>query len=293
MQPFRMCDIVLGSTGTRLANRVSGGVYVKPVVRSLSVVLALLLLGSCGSSGGIGGGSISLDEEWQLGNQMAAQVAQQVHIVNDPQALAYIRDVGERLHAQTPVANRPFEFEIVDDPSVNAFSIPGGHIYVNSGLIGTAGKADELAAVLAHEISHVVARHVIKQAEKQQEISAIGSILLGQNPGALQSLVAEVVAGGAMARFSRADEKQADDMGLDLMSRAGFDPHGMLDFFQRLLALQQGGNSSVARFFADHPGTQDRIDDINGKIAKMPKTSGIVDEPEFQAIRGRFPTNAR
>lgn len=284
-----MCDIVLRSTGMRLANRESGGVFVKPV-RSLSVVVALLFLAGCGSGGGLGGGSsVSLDEEWQLGNQMAAQVAQQIHIVNDPQALAYLRDVGERLHAQTPVANRPFEFEIVDDPSVNAFSIPGGHVYVNSGLIGTAGKADELAAVLAHEISHVVARHVIKQAEKEQEISAIGSILLGQNPGALQTLVAQVVAGGAIARFSRADEKQADDMGLDLMVRAGYDPHGMLDFFQRLLALQQGGNNSVSRFFADHPGTQDRIDDISGRINKMSKTSGIVDEPEFQAIRGHFP----
>ena len=261
----------------------------KPVVRSFSVVVALLFLASCGSGGGVVGGSISLDEEWQLGNQMAAQVAQQVHIVNDPQAQAYLRKIGEQLHMQTPIANRPFEFEIVDDPSVNAFSIPGGHVYVNSGLIGTAGKANELAAVLAHEISHITARHVIKQAEQQQEISAIGSILLGQNPGALQTLVAQVLAGGAMARFSRADEKQADDMGLDLMTRAGFDPHGMLDFFQRLLTLQQSGSNAAARFFADHPGTQDRIDDISGRISKMSKTSGVVDEPDFQAIRSHFP----
>ncbi|HEV8433150.1 MAG TPA: M48 family metallopeptidase [Thermoanaerobaculia bacterium] len=265
----------------------------KPV-RSLSVVVALLFLAGCGSGRGIGGGSISLDEEWQLGNQMAAQVAQQVHIVNDPQADAYLRKIGEQLHAQTPnnIATRPFEFEIVDDPSVNAFSIPGGHVYVNSGLIGTAGKADELAAVLAHEISHITARHVIKQAEQQQEISALGSILLGQNPGALQSLVAQVLAGGAMARFSRADEKQADDMGLDLMTKAGFDPHGMLDFFQRLLALDKSGNSAASRFFADHPGTQDRIDDISGRINKMGRTSGIVDEPDFQAIRAHFPNAA-
>jgi predicted Zn-dependent protease len=259
--------------------------------------VALLFLANCGSSsrGLSGGSSVSLDEEWQLGNQMAAQVAQQVHIVNDPQALAYLRDAGELLHAQTPVATatRPFEFEIVDDPSVNAFSIPGGHVYVNSGLIGTAGKADELAAILAHEISHVAARHVIQQVEKQQQISTIRAILLGQNPGALQTLVAQVLAGGAMARFSRADEKQADDMGLDLMTKAGFDPHGMLDFFQRLLALSNGGNGSVSRFFADHPGTQDRIDDITGRISKITKKTGVVDEPEFQVIRGHFSNAAR
>lgn len=251
----------------------------KPVARSLSVVVTLLFLASCGSSAGAaksGRGLISLDEEWQLGEQMAAQVAKQAHIVNDPQALVYLRKIGEQLHMQTPtsIANRPFEFEIIDDPSVNAFSIPGGHIYVTSGLIGTAAKADELAAVMAHEISHIVARHVAKQASQQQDVSA---------------LVAQALSGGAMGRFSRADEKEADEKGFDLMVRAGFDPHGMLDVYQRLLALQQGGNGAVSRFFADHPGAQDRMDDVKGKIAKLTKTSGIVDEPDFQAVHTRYP----
>ncbi|HEX7190973.1 MAG TPA: M48 family metallopeptidase [Thermoanaerobaculia bacterium] len=263
------------------------------MVRSLSVVVALLLLASCGSTPrGVVSGPISLDQEWQLGNQMAALVARQVHIVNDPQALTYLRDAGERLHAQTPtpIANRPFEFEIVDDPSVNVFSIPGGHIYVNSGLIGTAGKADELAAALAHEISHHVARHVIKKVEKQLDVKTINSIVLGENPSALQTLVGQVLADDATAHFSRDEEKEADDKGFDLMVRATFDPHGMLDFFQRLLALQQGGNSAVSRFFADHPGGKDRINDVNGRIAKLTRTTGIVDEPDFQAMHARFGT---
>jgi predicted Zn-dependent protease len=123
--------------------------------------------------------------------------------------------------------------------------------------------------------------------QQQQTISVIGGILLGQNPGALEQIAAQVIAGGAMARFSRADEKQADDMGLDLMTRAGYDPHGMLDLFQKLLAMDQGGNTSVSRFFADHPGTQDRIDDISGRISRMGRTSGIVDDPEYQVARRR------
>jgi predicted Zn-dependent protease len=228
------------------------------------VIVALLFLAACRSGGSavVGAGSrVSLDEEWQLGNEMAAQVAQQVHVVHDAQALIYLRNTGERLHALTPIANRPFEFEIVDDPAVDVFSTPGGHVYVTSGLIGTAGKADELAAILAHQISHIAARHVIKQAEKQ-------------NPG-VQAFVSQV--------FTRDEEKQADDMGFDLMVRAGFDPHGMLDVYQRLLALNK------ARFLTQHPGSQDRIDDINGRLGKLTKTSGIVDEPDFQAIRAHFP----
>jgi predicted Zn-dependent protease len=250
----------------------------------LALVLVVGFAAGCGSGGlGASGNSVSLDQEWQLGNQMAAQVAQQMQLSNDATAKGYLTAVGERIHAATPLANRPFTFDIVNDPNVNAFSIPGGHIYINAGLIAQADKADELAGVVAHEISHVVARHVIKQVETQQEIGAIGAILLGQNPSGLQQLLAQVIAGGAMARFSRADEKEADDLGLQFMTKAGYDPHGMLDMFQKLLSLEKGGNSTVTRFFADHPGTQDRINDISGKIAKMGNPTGIVDDPAYHS----------
>jgi len=250
----------------------------------LAVVLMGVLAAGCGSGGlGASGNSVSLDQEWQLGNQMAAQVAQQMQLSNDATAKAYLTSVGERIHATTPLADRPFTFDIVNDPSVNAFSIPGGHIYINAGLVAQADKADELAGVVAHEISHVVARHVIKQVETQQEIGAIGAILLGQNPNGLQQLLAQVIAGGAMARFSRGDEKEADDLGLQYMTKAGYDPHGMLDMFQKLLSLEKGGNSSVTRFFADHPGTQDRINDISGRIAKMGNPTGIIDDPAYHS----------
>jgi predicted Zn-dependent protease len=250
----------------------------------------LVLVLSCGSGGSILGGgasSVSLDQEWQLGNQMAAEVEKQVKLVSDPAANAYLREVGERIHRVTPIADRPFTFRIVDDPSVNAFALPGGHIYINSGLFAQADRANMLAGVVAHEMSHVVARHVIKQMEQAQSINAIGSILLGQNPGALQSLLAQIVAGGAMARFSRADEKQADDMGLEFMTQGGYDPHGMLDMFQKLLSLDKGGSSSVARFFQDHPGTQDRINDIQNRIQRMGNPTGIVDDPQYQEARRR------
>src|SRR5205085_8559483 len=155
-----------------------------------------------------------------------------------------------------------FVFNVINDPSVNAFALPGGHIYINTGLIAQADKADMLAGVMAHEMSHVVARHAIKQAEQAQEINAIGSILLGQNPGALQSIVANILAGGAMAKFSRTDEKEADDLGIGYMSAAGFDPHGMLDMFQKLLSLEKSSPNAVDKFLSDHPTTQSRINDI-------------------------------
>lgn len=262
----------------------------KRIATMSAVLLATILMAGCGSSG-LGGG-VSLDQEWQLGDQMAQQVAQQVRLDRDPAALAYVRSVGERLHARTPLANRPFDFEIVDDPSVNAFSIPGGHVYVNTGLIGAVDKADELAAVMAHEISHVTARHVIKQIQQQQEISVIGSILLGQNPGALQQVVAQVLAGGVMARFSRADEKQADDLGLQLMYDAGYNPQGMLDMLNKLAALEKSRPGAVSKFFADHPLTPDRINDVQSRVAKLPVRSGMItDEAEFHEAKQRVGVN--
>lgn len=258
--------------------------------RVVFLVLPLLVLG-CGSGGGILGGSassVSLDDEWQLGQQIAAQVAQQTRFVNDPAAVSYLRSVGERIHAATPLANRPFNFYIIDDNDVNAFSIPGGHVYVNRGLIRQADKEDMLAGVLAHEISHVVARHALKQMEQANTINTIGSILLG-NAGQLAQIAGQVVAGGAMARFSRADEKEADDLGLQFLTRAGYDAHGMLDMFQKLLSLEQGNPGAVARFFADHPGTQDRINDISNRIATMGSRGGVVDTPSYHSnLRDRM-----
>jgi predicted Zn-dependent protease len=258
-------------------------------ILSFTALIAMGVLAGCASSGPGGVGSVSLDQEWQLGQQMAAQVAQQYRFVNDPAMHSYIQAMGDRIVAQTPLAGRPFEFEIIDDPSVNAFSIPGGHVYINSGLIGQANQADMLAGVMAHEISHVVARHVLKQIEQQNEINTVGSILLGQNPNALTQIVAQIVAGGAMARFSRADEKEADDLGLQYMAAAGYNPHGMLDMFQKLLAEENGGNSAVSRFFADHPGTQDRINDISGRIQRM-AANGLVDDPTYDAMQRRYPS---
>ena len=251
-----------------------------------TLLFMLAIASSCGHGSsilGATGSSVSLDDEWQLGNQLAAQVESQVQLNNDPRLNDYVRSVGERIHARTPLADRPFTFKVINDRSVNAFAIPGGHVYINSGLIAQADKADMLAGVMAHEMSHVIARHAIKQAEQAQEINTIGSILLGQNPSALQSIVANILAGGAMAKFSRTDEKEADDLGIGYMSAAGFDPHGMLDMFQKLLSLERSSPNAVDKFLSDHPTTQSRINDIQNRIQGMPP--GIVDEPAYQEAR--------
>ena len=255
---------------------------------SLAVVFAMLITAGCGSSGG-NFNLISIQEEWQLGTQLAQEVGSQVRFNNDPAVNAYVRNLGQKIVAQAPAPfnQLPWDFHVVQDDAINAFAIPGGHVYVNTGLINNANNASELAGVMAHEISHVVARHSTEQISRQYGISMLASLVLGQNPGVLQQLAAQVVAGGAMARFSREAEAEADDIGIQLMAAAGYNPAGMSSMFRVLLAHQQGGQpGKVEQFFSTHPLTEDRIRASEKRAAQL-GARGITDEPQFQDVKRR------
>lgn len=245
---------------------------------SFVVVFAL----SCGGSGS-NFNLISIEEEWQLGNQLATDVARQMPVGRD----AYITSLGQRLAAQTPMANLPWNFYIVRNNEINAFAIPGGHVYIHTGLINAADNASELAGVMAHEISHVVARHTTEQISRQYGISVLAGIILGQNPAVYQQLLAQILAGGALARFSREAEQEADKLGIRFMNQAGYNPDGMVTMFQRLLARERSQPGAVDKFFSTHPLTADRIRNAQGEISKLPQKAARNDEPEFRALQAR------
>src|SRR5688500_11036577 len=191
---------------------------------AVALVMALAL--GCGSGGGGGNFNlISIEEEWQLGQQLSQDIARQVRFNNDPAVNSYVRSMGQRIVPETPEPfNRlPWEFHVVEDPSLNAFAIPGGHVYVHTGLIANANNASELAGVMAHEISHVVARHSTEQISRQYGLSVLAGLVLGQDPGVVSQIAAQIVAGGALARFSREAEREADELGIHAMYRAGYD----------------------------------------------------------------------
>lgn len=256
-----------------------------------ALLLASLLTAACGSGGGAGNFNlISIEEEWQLGTQLSQELAGQTRFNNDAAVNAYVERLGQRIVAATPAPfnQLPWHFHVVEDPSLNAFAIPGGHVYVNTGLIAHAENASELAGVMAHEISHVVARHTTEQISRQYGISVLAGLVLGQNPGALQQLAAQIAAGGALARFSREAESEADELGIQAMYQAGFDPRGMAAMFRLLLAQQQGSPGRVEQFFATHPTTEQRIRDAETRAASLPAGRSLMtDEPEFQSIRRR------
>lgn len=255
---------------------------------ALAVTFTMLLALGCGSGGAGDFNLISIEDEWQLGTQLAQEVAKEVRLSNDPVLNEYVASVGRRIVAQTPAPfnSLPWDFHVVEDPSVNAFAIPGGHVYVNTGLISTASNASELAGVMAHEISHVVARHSTEMISRQYGLSIIAGVVLGQNPGALSQIAAQVIAGGAVARFSRDAEREADKLGIQFMAAAGFNPNGMVTMFEKLLAQQKSEPSRVEQFFSTHPLTEDRVRDARARADSI-GNHGITDEPGFQEAKRR------
>ena len=242
------------------------------------ILVVLVLLSGCATSGVNRGdlNLVSLEEEWQMGQQLEAEIARQMRLVNDPTALRYINEIGQRIVAQTEMANLPWEFHIVADDAINAFNIPGGHVYVNTGLIQAASNVAELAGVMAHEVAHGVARHGTERLSKQYGLSIAAGALLGSDPGILQQIVAQVAATGAIAKFSRDDERESDRLGVEYMYESGYDPMGMASMFEKLLEQGRRSPGAIEQFFSTHPLTDERIRNARQQASRYPNRSGLV-----------------
>lgn len=234
----------------------------------------------------------SIQKEIALGKQLAQEVSRQVKLVDDPLITEPINRLGQNL-ARNSDAKVPFTFQVIDGPTdFNAFALPGGYIFVYTGLIKMADEEDELAGALAHEIAHVAARHLTCRASKQ-EVARYGAIplriLLPGWGGYAASQAAS--AGGAMAflKFSRADETDADFLGVQYMYAAGYDPNGAVSIFEKLEALEKQKPGTVARLFATHPMDSDRITATQKEIQRIlpSKPEYVVTTSEYKDLRNR------
>jgi predicted Zn-dependent protease len=255
--------------------------------RSLTAVVAVAAAVGCASA-------VSQQEEVQIGQQTAAQVNAQLPMLRDAAIDGYVNSLGRSIASRTSRADLDWQFAVVNTDVINAFALPGGFVYVNRGVLARASNESELAGVLAHEIEHVVQRHSVKQMEQAQNAN-IGVTLacvltrVCEN----QAAAAAIQVGGTayFAKNSRDDEVQADEGGFQNMIRAGINPRGMLTFFQKLLAEEGSGGGGVNAWFADHPGTQDRIADIQRMLDATPAaqlSSLRTDSPQFQAMKRRL-----
>lgn len=250
-------------------------------------LVAVLLSAATAAEARSGFNLISLDQEWSMRSDLHAQVQQEQRLVNDRAALQYLNQVGRRIAAQTPMGNRPWDFFIVDDPSVNAFNLPGGLVYVNRGLIAEADSLDQLAGVLAHEIGHGASRHGTQLMTRSYGYNLLASLLLGQDAGQGKRLLAQVVGAGVLTDYSRDAEREADRLGVEYAYRAGYNPKGAADFFRQLLDMRQRRPTKVEQFFASHPLTEERISNVEQAASRYGQR-GIRDTRDFQSFRSRL-----
>ena len=257
------------------------------VGRSLTAVIAVGAAVACST--------VSQQQEVEIGQQTAAQVNAQLPMLRDPTIDGYVNSLGRSIASRTSRADLDWQFAVVNTDVINAFALPGGFVYVNRGVLARASNESELAGVLAHEIEHVARRHSVKQMEQAQQANiGVGLVCILTRVCENQAAQAAIQVGGAaaFARFSRDDEVQADEGGFQNMIRAGINPRGMLTFFQKLLAEEgSSGSGGVNAWFADHPGTQDRIADIERMLAAVPASqlaSLRTDSPGFQQMKRRL-----
>jgi len=215
---------------------------------------------------------LSEDEEKRLGDELAAEVRQRERMVDDAAVQEWIAKVQDRIAAAVPEEDRkfPFQTQVVDDPeTVNAFALPGGHLFVYSGLILQAENEAEVAAVLAHEVAHVALDHPAQQLAARIGVDTLRAIALGERPGAIAQLASGIAAQGYVAAHSREQEEEADRYGLFYLAGAGYDPNAMVSFFRKLDRLQGSEPDLVSRFFASHPSTPERIQLLEGTIREQ------------------------
>ncbi len=233
----------------------------------------------------------SIEKEIALGKEMAQEVEREAKLVDDPVITEYVNRLGQNI-VRNSDAKVPFTIKVIDSEDVNAFALPGGFMFVNTGLILKADNEAELAGVMAHEIAHVAARHGTKQATREQIINyaSIPLIFMGGWAGYAISQAASIAVPLGFLEFSRGMEAQADHLGLEYMYKAGYDPTAFVDFFEKIQTLEKKKPTSVAKVFSTHPMTHDRIKAAQAEIQDdlASRQEYVLDTSEFHDVHDRL-----
>jgi predicted Zn-dependent protease len=235
----------------------------------------------------------SIEREIGLGKQLAQEVERSSKLIDDPIVTEYVNRVGQNL-VRNSDAKVPFTIKVIDSDEVNAFALPGGFFYVNSGLILRAQEESELAGVMAHEIAHVAARHGTKQATKGDliQIASIPAMIMLPYGWAGYAIYQGMnfLIPMTFLKFSRDAEREADFLGLQYMYKAGYDPNSYVTFFERIQADEKRRPGTIGKAFSTHPPTQDRIENTQKEIARIlpSRPEYIVTSSEFDSVKSRL-----
>jgi len=233
----------------------------------------------------------SIEKEIAMGKQLAQEVERQAKIVEDPIIAEYVNRVGQNL-VRNSDAKVPFTIKVIDSEEINAFALPGGFFFVNTGILLNADNESEMAGVMAHEIAHVAARHGTRQQTRGtllQVGAIVPMVMLGGWTGyAIRQGMGIAIPMGLL-QFTQGFEKEADFLGLQYMYKAGYDPTSFVDFFEKIGSLEKKKPGSLSKVFSSHPPTEERIKAAQAEIQKIlvAKPEYVLDTSEFQSVKSR------
>lgn len=271
-----------------------------------SYLITQLACGGRSGSGGAGTGKavphfkpgfnlFKPEQDIELGRQSAQQVSREMPLLNDPNIVGYVQQLGKKLAAKAGGFDFPYEFHVVASKDINAFALPGGFIFVNAGAIAAAKNEGELAGVMAHEIAHVALRHGTNQATKayiaKAGLSVLSGIVGGESTdlGQVIGAIGGVGANALFLKFGRTAESQADLEGARIMAETGYDPRDMANFFK---TLQEQGGQRVPEFLSDHPDPGNRVQAVNDVLGSLPVSANpIHDTNEFEQVKAQITNN--
>ena len=239
---------------------------------------------------------LSPQQERQLGEQIMRQIRSNRAYMDDADATDYINALGYRLVSNGPNPEQPFQFFLIDDPSINAFALPGGFIGVHTGLITAAQSESELAAVLGHEIAHVTQRHIARlfQQQKQAGMASLAALAIAILAARSSPDLASAALAGAQyanvqtaLNFTRDNEREADRVGVQILDHAGFDPAAMPVFLERLQRAYRVYETNAPSYVRTHPLTYERIADVQNRVEEM-RYRQVPDSLDFQLVRARL-----
>jgi beta-barrel assembly-enhancing protease len=232
---------------------------------------------------------VSVEQEIAIGRETNLQVRKQMAAMQDRRTVDYVNSLGRRLVRFAPGPKYPYSFSVANYREVNAFALPGGPIWIHRGVLHAATNESQVAGVIAHEIAHIAQRHAANQLTNATltnlGLGLLGAILGNSGGASATQAAAGLLANGAFLKFSRDDERDADKVGLTMLTRAGWDGRGMVELFEILRKEAQRDPGSVEIFFSSHPPPQERINELRAEAIRRAK--GKRDSPEFQAIRAR------
>ena len=264
-------------------------------VAALGLLAASLLpvaLGGCATTG-INRGQmnmVSSDEEVKLGQEMSVEVAKQYPIYENAAVTAYVQAVGDKIVQNSDRKDIAYHFAVISQNTVNAFSLPGGYVYAYTELMKAADDEAEFAAVIAHEVAHVAARHSTERLTQQYGYQFLSGLVLGKDPNTTAKLITDLAATGGFLKYGRDDEYEADRLGAKYLYAAGYDPQAMVDFLDKLKALETSEPSKFETWLMTHPPASDRVARVKTEVAGFPKLANPVrNATAYAGIKAQLP----